>query len=556
MFRCRVIWAASVCCTLALVCSAAVAQEKGDRLIGLKASITYLAGDSAYINAGQDEGVRVGDKIEVVRGDVIVAVLAVTDVSSHKSACKVETPNVELKVGDTVRFIAHGAVDMTGRTGPGQLSTPGPEQPAVAETPKQEPKPEKPKKPFDKRMREMGMSGRVGVRYLAVRDRTGFGSDVSQPGLDLRFDARGLAGTPLELSADVRSRRTYRTLPDGPDRNDSLTRIYRLSAGWHPKDSDWRVTVGRQITPSLSAISIYDGASAEYSTPRWRVGAIAGSQPDRIDQGYSTEVREYGAYYELRQKKDAKLDWELTTGLIGSYQKGEINREFVYIQGMIRSKKLMTYLTQEVDINRGWKADAGESAFAPTSSFLMARYQFTETFELNGGYDDRRNVRLYTDFVTPETVFDERQRRGVWLGARWRFAKHFRVGGELRSDTADGVSTNSNRYTVTFGADNLTKYNIDARSRSTRYTNERTEGWLHSVSAGLDLGERVHFELTGGTQNETSLLTVAPDRTINWLGIDVDVTLGRRWLLLFSGQRTDGDDDSNDQIELGVSWRF
>ncbi len=554
MLRRCLTWSTALGCALTLLCASARSEEKSDRLLGLKASITYLAGDSAYIDAGQDEGVRTGDKIEVVRGDVIVAVLAVTDVSSHKSACRVETPNVELKVGDTVRFIAHGTVDMTGRSGPGQLSTPGPEQPAT-DTPKT-PAPEKPKKPLDKRLREMGMSGRVGVRYLAVRDRTGFGSDVSQPALDLRFDARGLAGTPLELSADVRSRRTYRTVPDGPDRNDSLTRIYRLSAGWHPKDSDWRVTAGRQITPSLSAISIYDGISAEYSTPRWRVGAIAGSQPDQIDQGFSTEVREYGAYYELRQKKDAKLDWELTTGLIGSYQKGEINREFLYVQGMIRNKKLMTYLTQEVDINRGWKADAGESAFAPTSTFLMARYQFTDRFELNAGYDDRRNVRLYLDLVTPETDFDERQRRGVWLGARWRFAKHFRVGGELRTDTASDISTSSNRYTVTFGADTLSKYNIDARTRSTRYTNERTEGWLHSISAGMDLGQRTHFEVTGGTQNETSLLTLGTDRTVNWLGLDVDVTLGRRWLLLFSGQRTDGDDDSNDQLELGVSWRF
>lgn len=563
---------------LLALCLPAHAAEPTEKLLGVVAKITYISADSIFIDAGSEEGLRVGDRVEAVKGEEIVAVLEVTDVASHRAACKSTTPDVVLAIGDRVRFIAHGKPELDRPSGPGQLTLPSTDPEAAipagqhpddassaptttspSPTPQPAPAPASNEEPRRRalpgsRLRELGISGRVGVRYLAVSDRSGFGNDLSQPALDLRFDARGLGGSPLELGADIRARRTYRTTEAAGEESESRTRVYRLFAGWAPKGSPWRFAVGRQFTPSLSALSLYDGVSAEYRRERWRAGLIAGSQPDPIDQGYSSSTREYGAYWSLREAPAAKTSWDLSTGLIGSYQQGEINREFFYVQGSLRTTRWLGFMTQEVDINRGWRSDAGESTLSPTSTMLTARFRASDALELSAGYDDRRNVRLYLDLVTPETEFDERQRRGVWVGARYRFLTHFRVGGEYRTDTGD--EADSDRMTIYASADGLSKLQLGVRTRTTRYTNDRSEGWLHSVSAGLDLGERTHLDVSGGTQSETSSIAGTPDRSVQWLGLDVDVRLARRWLLLGSVQRTDGDDESNDQFELGLSWRF
>ena len=74
-----------------------------------------------------------------------------------------------------------------------------------------------------------------------------------------------------------------------------------------------------------------------------------------------------------------------------------------------------------------------------------------------GGFDSRRSIRLYRDFVSPVTEFDDRYRRGSWIGA------------DRRADAT----------TLTLGLRRLTTISLDLSTRSTRYTNAQLEGWLH-----------------------------------------------------------------------------
>jgi hypothetical protein len=63
------------------------------------------------------------------------------------------------------------------------------------------------------------------------------------------------------------------------------------------------------------------------------------------------------------------------------------------------------------------------------------------------------------------------------------------------------------------------------------------------------------FEGNGGFRAETGPLDAAMRRT-NWLGLDVDVSLGRRLFLLFSGSRERGSLAAGDQIYGSMSYRF
>jgi hypothetical protein len=68
------------------------------------AHVTYLTTASAYIDAGRAEGLRDNSRVEVVRGDSTVAVLAVTFLATHQAACDVSGIAASLVVGDSVRF--------------------------------------------------------------------------------------------------------------------------------------------------------------------------------------------------------------------------------------------------------------------------------------------------------------------------------------------------------------------------------------------------------------------------------------------------------------------
>jgi len=399
------------------------------------------------------------------------------------------------------------------------------------------------------------MHGRVGVRFLTVRDRTDAGAEYSQPGLDLRVDGDRIAGGNWGLAVDVRTRRTYRDFPDGTSDDDTRSRVYRMNVVWDGANTPWRFSAGRQFSPAFSSVSVFDGLSADYRRERWSTGFFSGSQPDPHDYGYSSDIKEHGVYFQFRGRPEPRKSWAVTTGLVGSYQESEINREFLYVQGRYSGTKLSAYATTELDVNRDWRKDAGESSVELTSGFFSLHYRLNEKVTLRGGFDDRRNVRLYRDHVTPETDFDDTYRRGAWAGIGVRLGKRFHFGFDGRSNSGGDAGT-ADSYTGTFGVSRLTRANLRLSARATSYSNDRLEGWLYSLTAGLDVGRNVGVQFSGGVRDETNLSYEVFDDTMTWFGVDVDVNLGRRWFLIFSGERTDGDFEEVDQFFTRLSYRF
>lgn len=405
------------------------------------------------------------------------------------------------------------------------------------------------------RAREFGLRGRVGVRYLSVKDRSGAGDSLSQPALDLRLEGRRMGGSPVDLEIDVRSRQTYRTDLSGGTESEARTNVYRLASSVQAKGSPWRVTAGRQLSPALASVSIFDGVQCEYRERRWSLGAFSGTQPDPLDLGYSSAVREHGGYVEWRNAAEARRRWTFTTGLIGSYEEGEISREFSYLQGAFDGPRLSLWLTEEVDLNRGWKSEMENGSVSLTSTFVSVRFKANEVLYLRTGYDNRRNVRLYRDRLTPETEFDDQYRNGLWGGVEMRLARHFRAGVDLKS-SGGGDLGGADSWTLTSGLYGLTRSAVYVSSRSTRYTNQRVEGWLHSLGLGLSMGSRWHAEATGGLREETSRIGLPVSEQVTWYGLEIDLSLGRGWFLTTSAERSDGEAESLEQIYSSVTWRF
>ncbi len=531
---------ATVLATLALLVPGASAESARGALEPVAATfaeITYVAPDLIHIAAGRDQGLDTGDVVEVLHGDAIVATLEITGISSRRSSAVRLTGDAPIAVGDRVRFVARSRA------------------PAVMdEEPIKQSLEEKGRPKKRRSLREWGFRGRIGLRYLAVRDRSGRGVDFSQPALDLKLTGVNVGGSGLGLVVDMRSRRTYRSTENGGRESSSRQRLYRLAGSWDGKGKPWRVTVGRQYAPALANVSVFDGVLAEWHRERWSAGAFVGAQPDALDFEFSSAVKERGLYYERRGGPKAKARWSVTTGAVGSYTAGEVNREFLFVQGRYFAERFSLYAIQELDYNRDWRKEAEGSSFSSTSTYTNLRYRVSDGVELSGGYDNRRRIRYYRDFVTPETEFDDSYRQGVWGRVGLRFSPRYRVALSTRLRSG-GSSGSADSHTVTFSASRLGSRDLDVRSRSTRYSNDRTEGWLHSASVGAAISPRLRVELGGGTRTEETR-DGFDARDIVWYGLDLDVHLGSRWFWLASVERTSGDDEDNDQLYTTLVYRF
>jgi len=515
--------------------TAAPASSDADA-VAKQARVTYLTQSLVYIDAGTRSGLAIGDAVEVVRGDKVVTRLEVLEASPHKAACRRQEGDTKVEVGDVVRF--HAAPEKK----PGAAEGKGAQAKA----------PEKDHREFSRRLRDLGLSGRVGVRYLmSYQPDTDY--LYHQPGLDLRLRGHDIAGSHVDADVDVRAYRSYRDTGSGSS-TDSANRVYRANVAWSPEVVPMRLVLGRQFSPSLADLNLFDGMLAEYNSARFTVGALGGTQPDSDNYGFSTDIRQYGTWAEVHNLVGAERRWAGTLGLVGSYDGSKVNREFIYLQGRYDEKRGSLFLAQEVDINRGWKRDAGESALSATSTHAQGRYRITDAVTLSAGIDTRRDVQLYRDYVSPETDFDDTYRSGYWARIDGRIG-WFRTGFDVRLSRG-GDSGDANAYSAHLGAVNVTRLHLDLRSRCTHYDGDDANGWLQSFTARLPVGQRVGLALLGGLRAETSKIDNGPDTQVGWYGIDIDVSLGQHWLYLLSLEKTEGDDVGDFQLYSGLSYRF
>lgn len=519
-------------------------DERSDAGDGF-ARITYVTPDGVYIDAGLARGLREGDVLEIVRAGAVVARLAVIAVSSRSALCRAIGASPGLSVGEPVR-LASGVNDPA--RAPADSAAAAVSAPPPASAP--------PASPASRGgLREIGARGRVGVRFLATLDRSSGGSDVLQPALDVRLTDENAPNVPLGYAVDVRARRTYRRDADGDASSAGRTKVYRLASSWAPGDGGFLLTLGRQLSPSLAAVSVFDGALAEIVGARWRGGAFTGTQPDPATFRYSNSVREHGGYVQFIAGSDDPVRGSVTAGAIGSYQNGDVSREFVFLQSHLATRRVSTYLSQEIDLNRAWKADMESESVALTSTFSSVRYRPRGSLELSAGFDNRRSVRLYRDRVTPETDFDDSFRQGLWAGSELEPARGLRFGVRAQQATG-GASGDARTFTATAAIDDALPARIRIGLRGSRYRNDRLAGWLVAVNGGAPLGSRLTTDAHFGVRGEDARIADASARRLLWIGTDFEANLSRRVFALLSLEATRGEDEDVDQAYSSISLRF
>lgn len=497
--------------------------------------VSYLSGESVYIDAGTSAGLREGAKVDVMRRDSVVAVLEILYVSSSRASGRAIRGG-PIVLGDSVRFLAAPEI-IAGAAGAASAGTvAGTDGTTTLRT----------------RRQARAVTGRVGVRYMDLQTGTGTSGRLTQPAVDLRLEGHRMSGSPIGLVIDARAHRQT----SGSGRTDGSTRVYQSmleyqGAGPLPV----RVSVGRQLSTVLSPLGFFDGVTVDVDNKHWRFGVLGGTQPDYANFHPSAEIREGGTWVQWHNSTGGGTIVQTTLGAIGSYATTGINREFALASTMVVTPVFSLYATQELDVNRGWRKDAeGGQGISPTSTFATLRVAVTRALSLQGGYDSRRSVRLYRDFLTPDIAFDDAFRRGYWGGAALSIP-HLYL--SVDSRTSDGLTAGRNQsQTATLSISRLTPLQIGARARATRYDGPTVRGALTSVSLEIDPWNRLRMEATVGRRNDQRAFDGMIPAKTTWVGLDADAGIGRSWYVMFSSYREIGPSDRLLQSYAGLSWRF
>ncbi|HEU4993221.1 MAG TPA: hypothetical protein VFT29_00295 [Gemmatimonadaceae bacterium] len=513
--------------------------------------MTYLSGTSVYLDAGERDGLTEGALLDVIRRGSPVAQLRARFVSPSRSQCDlVPGGATDLQVGDSVRY--------TRRSGAAVAAALAKDTAAAVQITSAAAR----SRPLTGTNQ---LHGRLGVRYLAAWQRDSGAARLAQPASDVRIDGAVPGIASLEIAVDARARRTQSVTIDGvtaPSRTSTL--IYQSSLAWRAAPGA-RVRLGRQYSTELSAVSLFDGALLEMDSRHVGAGAFAGTQPDVLTMGYSTRVREYGAYVSARATP-LNSAASLTTGAIGSYDGGQIDREFGFVSASWYGRLASLYAVQELDYNRGWKQTLGTPTFLPTSTFASLRVRATDAVSIQAGYDSRRSVRLYRNYITPAVTFDDSFRTGIWGGLFAEIGSHANASFDARhskgglADTTR-VSGAANVFTMTASLHDETRIPSAVRTRTSVFRTPAASGWLQTLAVSGNLTETVQLEASGGLRRDipaagTASAAISPRLTVRWLELDADVSLGRSWYLLFAASSERGGWEGSDQIYSALTYRF
>ena len=497
--------------------------------------VVYVSGSTVYLDAGRDAGLAPGLRVEIRRDQELIALVTVANVSSKRASCVLADRSPEVRVGDRAHFYP-------------EATEPDPAEAAVPATAIGSSR-----STSQSWLRSSGLRGAVSLRYLGLSDHSGAGEQYSQPALNFRVTGNRVGGSVLSMHVDVRTRRTYRTRTDGSSSTDNRNRVYRLQLAADVAPQVF-VAAGRQVSPDLATVSVFDGVRAEYRRATWRAGAFVGTQPDMETYGYDTGTFEFGGFATLSSAPRALMKWAGTGGFVSSSVDGVPNRDFLFFRGRLSSPRVSGYIAQEIDINTGWKAEAGENTISPTSTVFTAQYRL-EPVTLRLGFDNRRNIRLVRDLETPETDFDDTYRLGWSANGDWRVNPWAQVG--LAYRTYDGTSDGtSNSLTGRFRLIRLTPWGLAFRGRTTRYRSPSTDGWLYSLGGSGSLLRRHQLELRAGVRDEDRTEIETVHEVTRWYGTSLDMNIGRGWFVHVSYEVTRGTRENNDQTYTSVSYRF
>ena len=259
---------------LALATPSTEAQDQG-----LRAVVEQIAGSDVYLSVGSEAGLAASDTVQVYRqedGEYLGA-LRVVAVSATRSVVTFLDRPFPLTRGVVVQLRFTAA--------PTAAAAPAAAAPAARPTARSGPR----------------VRGRFSLDFNGMQSITTWLSNVEErverrfatPSMSLRLTATQLPGG---FTFETTGRATYRYSDPEIVQPDLSVRVYQLSVAKEFDNAPIQFRLGRFYNPYELYSGYWDGALLRVGGRGFGVGVVGGFQPDRANEGPSTDLPKFTAF--------------------------------------------------------------------------------------------------------------------------------------------------------------------------------------------------------------------------------------------------------------------
>lgn len=363
-----------------------------------RCTVSYLASDVLYVDAGTDRQLATGDTMTVRRGKEEVGRILVFAVSRLSSAVHILSQRLPFAVGDQAFWISKNAPDRSATAGDRDSSS-------IARLP------------------EAGRSAKsenvlrgmiVGQYEKITADDNRF--NLGQPALTGRMTVDNIFGTGAVLSLNVRS--TYDATDEYAvygQRTGFQTRAYEVAIRRDQTGSPFGFGLGRITSRYASGLGSFDGGEVYYRMDAITVGALGGAQVLDRTLSMNQEGTKGGVFLNYQSAADPTHRYDGTIAYGRQMINGQLDREFVYAQNQLSvGPDLWIYQSSDIEMNDVTNGTRRSSISLSNLSFQV-HYVPVTWVSADGGYDAYRTIPLYeTMKLIPDSLLD----RGLFQGVR------------------------------------------------------------------------------------------------------------------------------------------
>lgn len=445
-------------------------------------TVTYVSIEGVYIDAGTGVGLVLGDTLRIQRGGQIIATVVINNISTNASAAVVVSSEEVITAGDQVFSTRELPVE----TKLDAVTTPTEEE----------------KEPAQKTP-GVRYRGNVSFSNYLHSDLTNSDLGWTRPGAATRLTIDNISSAGLRFELRHRSRLYHRSraVRAGESKDDWSHQVYQMALFNDADNGRFEWGFGRLITPYVRGVGYVDGGYfARKVGDNIKLGAALGTVPDREDGSFSSDVRKAGLFVAYETGHRAEQSLEMSLALSSESKSGTTSRDFIYLQAAYnRGNWLSMFHSTELDYNRHWRYEAEGKRITFTNYFGRATISPNERTRLYLSYDLRKRIRYIETSTLPDSLFDDRDSRGLRGGATIKFGRQATLG------LTGGVRFNDNQFrnpltgTVSL---RMNRFPGDRQSMSFYFSyinTEFTTGYRPRILYRFPLTRRLLVNLTGAT---------------------------------------------------------
>jgi hypothetical protein len=361
--------------------------------------VRYISAGTVYLDRGGNAGLKVGDRLDVMRNQKILARVEITYIATASASCKIISQQSEIRVGDIAHWIESTKEEAAADTVTAVRTRVIPEKKTSDKTP----------------AFRTYISGGVSVQMYRRIDNSPAAFDFNQYNARLTLRIRNLWTEDLNVNINTRARFDHRVSAFGTNipEEEWRNRLYWISVAYEPSDAPLNFQIGRIASGKFSGFGYLDGLLLQHNISKaFSWGLFGGVQPDMTTIDFSTSMQKYGLYGTYRSGAYSGSYLQTTLAFVGSYTSGTVNREYAYFELRMNDRSGWRLDNSiELDYNRSWRRDYAGTIVSLTGLYLAGSYKFNERITAGLGYDNRQNYLTYAYYSLPQEMFDEAQRQ-------------------------------------------------------------------------------------------------------------------------------------------------